>query len=212
MKIHVIGLQRSGTNFLSNLLQQGFGEAVTQSGDRSVFWKHSLPTEIDVSKIESTDLQLILVTKHPYHWLSSITSESRHDLFARRFGSQRPTLKSLIGFYQAFHAEWLTQLSPPSRIMHFRFEDCLASSEFAVRAVGEKISRVPDLPIVFPSRVPYSPRFSARARQRYLSGKSNLDRSSRLIAKNLLDLELLEGLGYLPTPPVFKNTLRWKPR
>ena len=206
MKIHVVGLQRSGTNFLSNLLLQGFGDLVTQSGDKSIFWKHSFPGEIDGSQIESGENQLVLVTKHPVHWLSSIAAANKHDLFTRRFNSQEPDLIALVDIYNRFHRAWATYLSANTRLMHLRYEDCLFSPELAVKAVGERIGRGYSSPIVLPSRVPYSDKFSKDKKDSYLAGRVSLAPNAQREAELLLDRALLAKLGYSLTPPARDNT------
>lgn len=85
MKFICLGVQRTGTNFCTQILKKSNNEEneVIETGDRYYFWKHSLPFESGPnyskgfnsplrSVIDVKDLNLVLVSKHPL-WRSLST-------------------------------------------------------------------------------------------------------------------------------------------
>jgi len=96
-KVKIIGIQRSGTNFLSTLLEDNYDVTSIDTGQnrkpgdpREYFWKHSYKPEqyIDgtdnsssvvvsgIEKLKKDKIPTILITKNPYFWVESIKRNS----------------------------------------------------------------------------------------------------------------------------------------
>lgn len=93
MKIKVIGIQRSGTNYISTLLEDNFHVNSIDTGigrkpgdPREYFWKHSYnPDQYEqntdnspevvksgITNLKKDKIPTILITKNPYFWLESV--------------------------------------------------------------------------------------------------------------------------------------------
>lgn len=167
----VVGLQRSGTNFVTEIVRNSLdGVRIIDTGSREFFWKHALPQEsgANVSRgfqspehaIESvSNLHVVVVSKHPLSWIASISVRDSADL---RY--QRPNLfdeadaidaEAAVSFYARFHEEWRS-VKQSNRITFVRYEDAL----FDATAMCGKIARsigVPSPSEAFvPKTVPYS--------------------------------------------------------
>jgi hypothetical protein len=92
-EIKIIGLQRSGTNYLSTLLENNYkvdsidtGQKRKGNEPRKYFWKHSYDPEqyeegtnnspasvsTGIKNLKSSNIPTILITKNPYFWLESV--------------------------------------------------------------------------------------------------------------------------------------------
>lgn len=121
----VVGLQRSGTNFLSRVIDANCDLKESQST-----WKHSMH-ECD------TRVKNVMVTKHPYNWCKSIVTRERQDLlWTYRHYNLRAAgddmwrdinLQNLMNLYNDWHNEWLP------RAMHVRYEDLLVDPMRALK-------------------------------------------------------------------------------
>lgn len=68
----VMGLHRSGTNFVQNLIEQKLGYKQTErnGGDeKSVVWKHHFPSP---ENLEKMNMKYYFVIRHPMKWLNSV--------------------------------------------------------------------------------------------------------------------------------------------
>tara|TARA_B100001248_G_C27290592_1_gene412280 strand:+ start:96 stop:827 length:732 start_codon:yes stop_codon:yes gene_type:complete len=96
-EIKVIGIQRSGTNYLSTILEINYditsvdtGRDRLPDGSRKYFWKHSYDPEqyecgtdndhdvvaSGLKRVKEKKIPTILITKNPYFWLESIKRSS----------------------------------------------------------------------------------------------------------------------------------------
>lgn len=92
-EVKVIGIQRSGTNYLSTILEDNYnvtsvdtGRDKLPDGSRKYFWKHSYDPEQyeygtdndceivtnGIRKAAKNSIPTILITKNPYFWIESI--------------------------------------------------------------------------------------------------------------------------------------------
>ena len=118
MKIQVIGLQRSGTNYLESLMRLNFKENHVVNGSREFSFKHGMPREKYVSEIGQFDMfnidniqkgkpYIILIKKKFLVWKDSI-DRNPEDLYMKR-----PKLKTkeLSLFHYTFYDEWERELT-----------------------------------------------------------------------------------------------------
>lgn len=219
MPIHTIGLQRSGTNFIGELLKRNLPVEVIPTGDRSICWKHALPGERTPAGINAgeavarrSDVFVVLVVKHPLHWIDSVTRRNAQDLYLKRKklldSTGKPDLPAVVALYNAFHEAWLKVLERP-RYSIVRYEQSLAMPIEVVRTVGAAIgSDIMTPGLELPDHVPYSRAMSDDRKELYRQGIHGLDENTVDMVTSLVDLPLLERLGYSSTPPVLNQTLR----
>ncbi|AOO81671.1 tetratricopeptide repeat protein [Bosea vaviloviae] len=99
----LVGIQRSGTNYVSNLARERFGiDVTTQSG----VWKHAFVSEC---ADEMEGKRFLVVTRHPVMWLQSCLLHSPRDLVTRRPEFFRDGLDSPTSFadvYSHYYSGW----------------------------------------------------------------------------------------------------------
>ncbi|WNJ88454.1 tetratricopeptide repeat protein [Bosea sp. 685] len=92
----LVGLQRSGTNYVSNLIRERFGiDVIAQSG----VWKHAFVSEC---ADEMEGKRFLVVTRHPVMWLQSCLLHSPRDLVTRRTEFFKDGLDSPASFADVF--------------------------------------------------------------------------------------------------------------
>jgi hypothetical protein len=152
--VHVIGLQRSGTNYVNKLLALNTDAAVIPTGDRSICWKHSLPWErgpghsrTGLSAGEAlrqrTDVRVLLVSKDPLTWWESIATRNAQDLFHTRRQCRQPDGSADITqcclLYNAYYTSWM-KLVDHRQIWHVRYENALADPAAFVAEIARFLS------------------------------------------------------------------------
>ena len=70
---YIFGMQRSGTNYLCELLELNFSAVTLNTGQRA--WKHS----IDAPDKWQKDKPTIVIHKNPYTWVESIVCREKRD-------------------------------------------------------------------------------------------------------------------------------------
>lgn len=152
--LQVIGLQRSGTNFLTEVLKAcGSDFKVIESGDNTYAWKHALPSEQksttnkNISVIDSVysnpDLKIVLLSKNPIAWIESITKRNPADLVKHRsfllnsIENIDPILS--LRFYLDYYGSWFASLEP-DKFIHLRYEDLLSNFGATIANVSDKWS------------------------------------------------------------------------
>lgn len=112
--IKIIGLQKSGTNWLQNILKEG--KLPVYDTDTPI-WKHE---EYHLSSDELENISfLIMITKSPYTWLNSINVD-RRDLVERKKLSKEFTYFEALSYWTKWHKEWIDNVN-----MHIKYEDML---------------------------------------------------------------------------------------
>ncbi|CAN7663797.1 tetratricopeptide repeat protein [Bosea sp. LjRoot9] len=99
----LVGLQRSGTNYVSSLIRERFGIDVTT---RSGVWKHAFVSEC-ADAMEGK--RFLVVTRHPVMWLQSCLLHSPRDLVTRRPEFFKDGLDSPASFadvYSHYYSGW----------------------------------------------------------------------------------------------------------
>jgi tetratricopeptide (TPR) repeat protein len=99
----LVGIQRSGTNYVSNLIRERFGiDVIAQSG----VWKHAFVSEC---ADEMEGKRFLVVTRHPVMWLQSCLLHSPRDLVTRRtefFKDGLDSPASFVDVYSHYYSGW----------------------------------------------------------------------------------------------------------
>lgn len=211
-QVHVIGMQRTGTNFVSTLLRRCGNIDVRPSGDRELFWKHQHPSQPVKSGetpwqiiSRSPETLFVLVRKHPAHWLDSIRSRNPQDFFLRNFPSQNPQSISderLLETYFDYYQSW--QSVPEFfNLFPVRYEHTLASPRVELIDKFVQISQSRFTPRLMSASVPFSRRFKYADTSRYLSGSVS-EAAQSSVSRFGREDDLL-NLGYRNNPPLFQG-------
>lgn len=211
MIVHAIGLQRTGTNYVTELVRLNLTRNVIGTGDRSICWKHALPvdkTPAGVTAAEAVtarpDAFICLVAKHPLHWMASVTLRDPQDLFMKRkvlLVDGAPDVAATARFYGRFYRKWLDLLRDRGGFAIVRYEDALRDPRSALAPVAEALGAVgvPD-PISLPGRVPYSRTVPEDRKAAYLAGEHGLGGETERTVEANLDSCVLGELGYARMP------------
>lgn len=212
MKFIVVGVQRSGTNYCTEILKSLNNNQrcdIIETGSREYLWKHALPNEsgVNYSKnfnspaeaVLKSNLSVILVHKHPLWWLSSIINRDSADLSRQRSFIYNENnilnIKKALEFYADFYCQWLDAL-PDEKINHVSYHEILNDHADFVSKINLKYSLnfSGDLE-VGSLKVPYSKGgFSAR-KNMYNSTDYGLDERVLKEFQNAITQELKEQYG-----------------
>lgn len=189
--ICLVGLQRSGTNFVLAQLQLARPDLLVDNGS---VWKHSFASEISAEVIKS---QIIIVSRHPIMWLQSCLLNTSKDLRSRRnifFQDRYDDIGAFADIYNKFYSGWIDALSDiPGKLM--RYEDVLKSGipSEAMRASGDPPDREAK---ILAAAVPMSLHLSETERNAYLNFECSLARPDCERFWSLLDSKLMRALSY----------------
>jgi hypothetical protein len=153
MKLIAAGVQRTGTNFCTQIMKQVVPDGVTvlETGDRSLFWKHAMPLETGrnysrnylnalIAMNENLDVGVVLVSKHPVWWISSLLNRDSADLSSQRrqiFSDGKLDLQKACTFYVDFYRSWL-ELEVRERILPVSYHQVLDTPEILGSLLGER--------------------------------------------------------------------------
>lgn len=131
---YMFGIQRSGTNYLQQLIQKNFC-ATKMKNDQRTCWKHSL----DVPKLWDYGEPTFVIYKNPYLWVESIATRNQVDWVAtqKRYPADDKyhidalnlngfNLINLAKTWRDFHTTWLKSdnLNPRVHIV-IKYENLL---------------------------------------------------------------------------------------
>jgi hypothetical protein len=146
MDYFVFGLQRSGTNYLEQLITQNFKARRANRANKS--WKHA----IDVPKHYNASQPTFIIYKNPYTWVESICIRNTVDWLKTqktypveqgpedlRLGPNNINVESLAKTYKHFHDTWLWSTLDKSSTQVFKYESLLVdnSREQALNQVSQ---------------------------------------------------------------------------
>lgn len=189
----VFGLQRSGTNFLEQLLKNNVSQVNIvnrwKSGDG--IWKHAYDMEKkptngktageqgDKTKAEMIGgrIHAIYIHKHPYSWLQSITNKHVDIKKTYPFVTDDSTIMlkdlnliRLTQLYRDHTAYWLNKVET-RKVYHVKYEDLIESESHTKEIVKDIASffdrKIKHKTIQIPNRVSQSKQFTEEERQRY---------------------------------------------
>lgn len=188
-RIVIIGIQRSGTNFVAELLYRQFGVDPAITG----IWKHSFVDEVAVAGAENL---FLLVSRHPVMWLQSCLLHTPRDLIERRSALFKDGVDSISVYaqiYEQFYRGWINSIEQRN-VAIARYEDVLESGAAYFRdRFGFKVDS--DVETVSLGKVPMSVVFSDLDREAYLRMECSLEESLALDFWNRLG-DTPKRLGY----------------
>jgi hypothetical protein len=116
----VLGLQRSGTNYLESLLRMNFKNLSVVPGSTKYCWKHGLPHEkyrydkaSNKTHIENliNNKPIVVIVRKKYElWLESLNKYSADFIYHRKGLLENPDKTELKQFHEEFHIEWEKEL------------------------------------------------------------------------------------------------------
>lgn len=204
--VHVVGLQRSGTNYVSELINSFTNITATKSGDQEFFWKHALPHEVNKKGVmveeviaSSSRLAICLVVKHPLNWFASILRDNADLILIRTELGKFHSNFRLINFWFKFHSLWrnLLETKDGAKFIVVSYEKVLRNPEGFLAQLslltGGSVLTSPEFSL---AQVPFSRNFSSLERQRYTEGQNyTSNRLIRMIFALRCGKQLLEDLG-----------------
>jgi hypothetical protein len=131
---HIIGIQRSGTNYLETLIRDNF-DGVALYAARSV-WKHS----VDIPTLYKGETPTILIHKNPYTWIESIAWRNTVDWLKTQkkypadeapedkdfcVGPKNLNMINLIMTWRDFHDTWHFNNNDSKKLIKIKYEDFL---------------------------------------------------------------------------------------
>lgn len=169
----IFGLQRSGTNFLEQLIRSNYNR---RPMNNATFWKHSIvPPDID------DDHPLLLIHKNPYTWIESICYRNEVDWRKRqtdyiiteeldeglKAGEKGYSIKVLAQAYNDFYTNWHERIKTSNAIV-IKYENLLESSYIPemFKKIDSKFQWQNNGSLVTPKKVSQSPDYT-KARGEY---------------------------------------------
>lgn len=189
----VFGLQRSGTNFLEQLLKSNVGQVniVNRWKSSDGIWKHAYDMEKkpndgksageqgDKRKAEmiGNRIHAIYVHKHPYSWIQSITNKHVDIKKTYPFVTEKSSIMlkdlnliRLAQLYRDHTAYWLDKVET-RKVYHVKYEDLIESDAHTKEIVKDISSffnrNLKHKTIQIPNRVSQSNKFTEKEREKY---------------------------------------------
>lgn len=200
--IKVIGLQRTGTNWVQHLLAANFTEEVEFHGEKPC-WKHALPLEVSSAEFDSLRrFRIILVAKRPEAWFYSICRVKRA-AWKAQMARRRPGLFKAgeidplpaAKLYEQFYSAWLARLKG-LRGVFVRYEDLLRSPDGSLARIGAQLGLdAVSGGIRSVGTVPQSRRWSSELTVFYLGSDFGLSPDQQKAVESI-DRSFLKSMGY----------------
>ncbi|HEV7259514.1 MAG TPA: tetratricopeptide repeat protein [Bosea sp. (in: a-proteobacteria)] len=185
----LIGIQRSGTNYVSTLLRERFGLDVTTN---SRVWKHAFVSEC-AGEMEGR--RFLAVTRHPVMWLQSCLLHTPRDLVTRRpefFKGKVNDPASFADVYSHYYSGWSALCSAGQGLLVSYEETLEGSDRYLARLLGtEAVGEAEHV-----AGVPMSIAFAPEDIEAYRRLECSLDRHVVLEFWSRLDAALPAELGY----------------
>jgi hypothetical protein len=124
VKILVAGLQRSGTNFLKDLLVQNCETPLEELEDEINSWKHAYPEDIYIP----TGTKLFYIKKRPHNWLYSIDKQPED--IHHRF-KETNSEEGLVLHYKNHSLAW-AQFIQKRKVFYTEYETLIKNPKFVV--------------------------------------------------------------------------------
>jgi hypothetical protein len=201
--ITVIGLHRSGTNFLEECLRRAIKATIECHNRDQGVWKHGF----EFSKLPPN--QFVIIHKHPVSWVDSIRRKELDLISTRRKNQDGRTswhkdlrdrdgnldLARLGSLWDAFY-KWWTFRIPHAPIIRY---ETLIESEKATRAeiiklcdsLGDKAGK-----FSIPKSVYQSNRFTSEKRKGYLNFEFDTSPEGAQVVLDYVSPALLKRFGY----------------
>lgn len=209
MSYFIFGLQRSGTNFLEQIIERNFG--VRKQNRNNSCWKHS----IDPPEGWTAQHPTFIIHKNPYTWVESICYRNTVDWIKRQttypakegpeellLGPSNINVKNLALTYAHFQRSWTLKQAEKEKVSIIRYEDLLVqdSREKILEDINSNIyqKRKHDRWII-PARgkVSQSKDYNEDRESYYLNMKpSKLSEYHISVINEVLGEDLITDLGY----------------
>lgn len=218
-KLLYYGLQRSGTNFLSKIVEQHYDvDFLNKTGDRrhpshkhfriydnkKIIIRENYKNNLQISALEDLEAKLapedqpegyIIISKDPYSWLIS------YEKWAKSMKWPKPPHHFILE-YNEFYRKWLELSFSSDRIILIRYSDLLVDGKKTLDEVASlfKLDRHdPDNHDVEQIRkVPRSSRFTEKKLE-YYSEEHFMKKYSKKKLQEInkfIDHDLIKKLGY----------------
>ena len=123
-QVQIIGLQRSGTRWLYQLVTNNYTVSVNRTG------KHHLPGEYTHPTVEAT----LVIRKRFAHWLTSV-ERNRVNLYKMRpemYPGDKLDIRAALDVWENFYAKWYAQ----DGVVQIEYERLLRDPEATMGAVA----------------------------------------------------------------------------
>lgn len=194
-EVYVFGLHRSGTNYLTSLLNVNFKKIiqVNSDGNYTPLWKHSVVVDSTIG-----DYPTFVIYKNPYTWVESIIKRKQDDghniMLASKYLPHyvdenryiktdsdlsyydgKISFERLLNIYRQFHENWILNFPKQNNLFVISYEDLLIKEkrDKILDIIGKKFNWVsPDIWLNSePGAVPLSKDYSHERGEYYLNGK-----------------------------------------
>ncbi len=126
-RVKVLGLQRTGTNYLEQLIACNTDAEVllgTKPTSLRPIWKHTLPQGPSIEALRASGVDAVLVSKHPYDWVLSLHTSGETPSWKRQtagihpelFRDGRPCVEVAMKLYREFYGGWVQTGIPRVRL------------------------------------------------------------------------------------------------
>lgn len=185
--IAIVGLQRSGTNYLEAVLLGMYGAERLMNP----FWKHAFPGEFPAEHLDQTTV--VLLARHPVLWLNSCLEHYPADLMDKRYALFEGVGREAgyAALYNKFYGEWLAAVGARGGVWG-RYEDMLRGDFRGLETLGGR----PAAGLTPPARVPQSLQFADEDRARSLRMECTIPEATAKAFWDALDPDLLMRIGY----------------
>ena len=144
-EVYVFGLHRSGTNYLTSLLNVNFKKIiqVNSDGNYTPLWKHSVVVDSTIG-----DYPTFVIYKNPYTWVESIIKRKQDDGYNIMLASKylphyvdenryiktdsdlsyydgKISFERLLNIYRQFHENWVLNFPKQNNLFVISYEDLL---------------------------------------------------------------------------------------
>lgn len=213
---YLYGLQRSGTNYLEQLLRQNFVVGKKNTGiPNNPLWKHNTDVADTVSKSKNTII--FVIHKNPYMWIESICfrhavdwtrtqlefpATEKHSDADYNIGKNEFNIVNLAKTYQTFYRNWVTATTPEIKEKSFviKYEDLLFSQkrENILNHISEHFKYTKKHSTwQNPKNVGMSPRWMSSDKDMYINQTPlYLTPKQKKIITQTLTPRLISNLGY----------------
>lgn len=222
----VFGLQRSGTNFLEQLVTKNIRNTKIvnrwKAGDG--IWKHAFgienkPTDAgpigmkgdpEKAKMIGNRIHAIYIHKHPYSWIQSITTKNvdikkTYPFVARELNQAENVLGGLnilhlAQLYYDHTQYWLDKVET-RKVYHVKYEDLIFSPEKTKEIVTDIAQffnrKLKETNIVIPDKVGQSDKFNEEKRKQYRTYRiTTLSYEQIMHINTILDRDAMAKQGY----------------
>jgi len=181
----VFGLQRSGTNFLEQLIKNSVNNVGCLNTWSRHIWKHAYNIEShprNTKKAKLNTHKIIYIKKHPYSWIESIcdkhvdikktyehVTNTNTNKDTQQWMHKGLNLVELAKLWNDHTSYWIDQRTKQN-IYSLKYEDLILSEDqtrFQLKKICEHFNWTHNKPINIPKKVSQSDQFNDNKRERY---------------------------------------------